>query len=227
MKIRNMGKGWKGKNILAKELICTALVLGCVLLAPPKPLCAQKIGILFSHVGQTEDYRFDWIPQFFDPLYDIFPPGLFAGGRFEGGNCYTLIHYANEVEADICKVEKGTPVDALCNTYTGQYPVHSFLEHSPFVGDGTYHHSCYPLPNPFFPLTFGDTTSDPRTGSLINGPHVDDPDAAGKGIIDFYELISFAAMKKYHALPRMKNFHRKHALKFWYGNAVPAYYGYD
>src|SRR5210317_724093 len=81
------------------------------------PCSGEKIGVLFLHDGVNEKYTINWFPQYFNNLYDFFNPGFFAGGPLEGGNCYTLIHYADEAEAAVCGVDVGTPIDALCNAY--------------------------------------------------------------------------------------------------------------
>ena len=40
----------------------------------------------------------------------VFFSGWFAGGPFEGNDCYTVIHYADEAEAAACNVAEGTPL---------------------------------------------------------------------------------------------------------------------
>ena len=92
---------------------------------------AEKIGVLFFGTGMDEEFKPDWMVGYFDHLFPVFEPGFYAGGALEGGDCYTLIHYANEDESQICGVPEGTPIDVFCNVYTdeAEYPVHSVFEH--------------------------------------------------------------------------------------------------
>ena len=182
--------------------------------------CREKIGILFLDVGTPEDHEIDWVVPFFGNLFDFFPPGFFAGGLLEGGTCYTIIHYANEAEAAICGVEEGTPIDAFCNEYTGTYSVHPILDHEE---DGSYLTDCYPLIGICYLISAGTSTIDPVTQEEIAGPIVDDPDAAGIGIADFLELMSFSRMDWHYRLPGHKNPHREMIVKWWYGNDAPGY----
>ena len=182
--------------------------------------CSEKIGILFIDVGTPEDHEIDWAVPFFGNLFDFFPPGFFAGGSLEGGTCYTIIHYANEAEAAICGVEEGTPIDAFCNEYTGTYPVHPILNHK---DDGSYLTDCYPQISICHLISLGTSTIDPVTEEEIAGPVVDDPDAAGIGIADFLELMSFSRMDWHYRLPDYKNPHREMIVKWWYGNDAPGY----
>ena len=139
---------------------------------PQSLFCAdppQKIGILFLHAGTSDEYEPDWLPQFFVPFFDIFDPGFFAGGPLEGETCYTLIHYANEVEAGICGVERNTPIDIFCNQYTGNDSIHSLLDHySDNNGSGLpdFEDDCFApgIPIPWAPLTFGHNTTNPIKG---------------------------------------------------------------
>ena len=210
-----------------KKMGVAGLVAGLVFICISLPAEAksEKIGILFTHVGQSETYAFDWIPQFFDAMYDNFEPGIFSGG-IEGGACYSLIHYADEQEAAICNVAPGTPIDALCTPYEGGYPVHSVINHVFAMGDKSFSDGCSTWPSVFFPLAFGHSTVDPATGKKIMGPHIDDPNGPGMGIADFQEFLGFSLMKKYYRLPNHRLMHRYQALRFWYGNDIPAYYGY-
>ena len=195
------------------------------------PFCAvpqKKIGILFLHAGTSDEYEPDWLPQFFIPFFDIFDPGFFAGGPLEGKACYTLIHYANEVEAGICGVEQGTPIDIFCNQYTGQYSIHSLVDHySDNSGSGLpdFEDDCFSpgVPVPWAPLTFGHNTIDPITEKKIYGPHVDDPAGTGIGIADFLEMDGFLLMDKYSRLPAGKLPYREQVLKWWLGNDAPGY----
>ena len=188
----------------------------------------KKIGILFLHAGTSDTYEPDWLPQFFVSFFDIFDPGFFAGGPLEGKSCYTLIHYANEVEAGICGVAQGTPIDIFCNQYTGNYSIHSLLDHySDNSGNGLpdFEDDCFSpgIPIPWAPLTFGHNTIDPITEEKIYGPHVDDPAGTGIGIADFLEMDAFALMEKYSRLPEGKLPYREQILKWWLGNDAPGY----
>ena len=181
----------------------------------------EKIGILFIHVGEHEDYTFGGL-QFYNVLFDVFPPGFYVGGLLEGNTCYTHIHYANEVEATICGVEEGTPIDALCNEYTGTYPVHSLLLHGP-DGDETFEDNCYsPASLPFLLLS-SHSSIDPVTGEEIIGPHIDDPSGIGIGIADQAEIGGFKNMASHYRLPNYKILNRMQSLQWWYGNDAPGY----
>ncbi len=186
----------------------------------------QKIGILLIDAGTPEGNDLRFYTDFFGGSKDIFFPGWFAGGSFEGNECYTIIHYADEAEAAVCGVAEGTPVDAFCNTYEGTYPVLSLNDLGP-DGDNSFSTDCYTFgpgvpPIAFFVLS-ADSTVDPSTGETIPGPVIQDPDAAGVGIPDFYELSTFNRMHWLYTVPEQKDPHRKVALKFFYGNEAPGY----
>ena len=208
------------------------LVVFVFSLCMPSPsFCAdpqKKIGILFLHAGTSDEYEPDWLPQFFVSFFDIFDPGFFAGGPLEGKTCYTLLHYANEVEAGICGVEQGTPIDIFCNQYTGPYSIHSLVDHyydDSGSGLPDFEDDCFApgIPVPWAPLTFGHNTIDPITEEKIYGPHVDDPAGTGIGIADFLEMDGFLLMDKYSRLPGGKLPYREQVLKWWFGNDAPGY----
>ncbi len=158
---------------------------------------AEKIGVLVLGAGMDETYKPDWIVGYMERYYQSFIPGLLTGGSLEGGSCYSLIHYANEVESAICSrvrgepVPEGTPIDIFCNKYKNmeQYPVRSTFE-EPLFGPAGYLNSCYPNIIPYFIAT-GHSTTDPATGEVIIGPHVDDPDGPGIGIADLLRCMPF------------------------------------
>ena len=213
-----------------KIFLATLLLFAFCISLPYPAHCAQKrkIGILFGGAGTPTHYRGDWPVQFFNFMFDIFDPGFFAGGPLEGKSCYTLIHYANEAEAAICGVEEGTPIDVFCNQYTGSYTVHELPYHEPPPwGDDDFRLNCFysdPFPpSVYYPLIFGNTTIDPATGSLLFGPHVDDPDGAGIGIADFLEMADFSMMDTYYRMPNHTMPYTEHLEKWWYGNAAPNY----
>lgn len=220
---------WKGKSAdkeaekthkNSKKISGTivAVLAAVLLIALQQPARAEKTGVLFLHVGETEQYQADtW--QFYKNIHDVFPAGSFAGGGFEGGNCYTIIHYANEVESEICGVAPGTPIDSFCNEYTGGYEVKSITERG-LLGDLSFFRDCYAGLFPYVYL-LGDSTIHPETGEEIIGPHVDDPDAAGRGISDFMELINFKRMEFYSEMPDMRNPHIPQLLQWWYGDDKP------
>ena len=208
----------KKKTILLLSL-ATLLFLtlpGC------NPTPQKKIGVLFGNVGTPDHYSPDWVAQFFEIMFDIFPPGFLAGGPLEGETCYTYIHYANEAESLICDVPEGTPIDVFCNKYTGTYPVHSLREHLP-SGDGTFFDDCYPHILPAAVFIGSHSTVDPFTLETIDGPHIDDPDGHGIGIADFLETVSFAQMDLYSRIPDQTLPFREQLLKWWYGNDAPGY----
>ncbi len=186
----------------------------------------EKIGILLIDVGTPEGNDLRFYTDFFGGSKDVFYPGWFAGGPFEGTDCYTIIHYADEAEGDICNVPQGTPIDAFCNEYTGAHPVLSLNDLGP-DGNNSFAADCYTFgpdvpPIAFFVLT-ADSTVDPSTGETIPGPVIQDPDAAGAGIPDFFELSTFNRMHWLYTAPGRKDTHRKVALKYFYGNDAPGY----
>jgi hypothetical protein len=185
----------------------------------------EKIGVLFISAGLSEDYSFDWRVGFFDHVYPGFPLGFLAGGPKEGGTCYTAIHYANEAEAFICGVLEGTPIDVFCNEYSGDYPVHSLLDHWP-TGDGTFFDDCYPHILPAAVFTGSHSTINPNTLEEIEGPHIDDPSGSGIGIGDFIEIAGFNGMNLHYRLPNNKQPTLRQDLKWFYGNDIPPFLGY-
>ncbi len=159
---------------------------------------------------------------------------MLTGGPFEGETCYSLIHYANEVEAAVCSqvrgemVSEGTPIDIFCNEYknTEQYPVHSIMDER-LLGASGYLSSCYPGIIPYF-IASGHSTTDPATGQVIIGPHVNDPDGPGIGVADFIEMYAFYYMT-YHYEFSAQDFrdpYRRQYLRYVLGNEIPDMYGY-
>lgn len=177
----------------------------------------EKIGVLFLGVGTDQEYSIEWAGQFMANLFDYFPAGFFAGGRLEGGDCYTLIHYANEVEAAACHVAKNTPIDAFCNEYKNEarYPVQA-LNAFWFLAN------CYADIVPFFALS-SHSTVNPSTGAQITAPVVTDPSGTGMGIADFIELSGFSWMERFSRLPGHRDVHREQLLRWWYGNDASGY----
>jgi hypothetical protein len=195
--------------------------------SPPVAQAQTKVGVLFITGGISVDYDLNWRVGFFDHLFAVWPYGFLAGGPKEGATCYTLIHYANDIESFICGVDEGTPIDAFCNEYTGTYPVHSLEDHWPadMGGDGTFFDNCYP--NILPALVFnGHSTIDPETSEEINGPHIDDPLGSGIGIADFIESTAFGFMESLYYLPNNQNPSTRQDLKWFYGNDTPAFLGY-
>jgi hypothetical protein len=203
-----------------KKRFMPFLFLLPMLLPVPRPAYAEKVGVLFLHVGETEQYRCDSI-QFQRNLFDILPPGFFAGSNVEGGSCYSVIHYADEAEAAICGVPEGTPVDIFCHEYTGSDTVHSITDHG-FFGDRTFGQHCGEGLFPYV-LELQDSTRDPVSGEDIAGPHVDDFDGPGIGIPEFLESYYFDEMRFMYRLPGKRNPQREQLLRWWYGNDAPGY----
>jgi len=189
-------------------------------LAPQQPAQAEKVGVLFLHVGETETYRFDSC-QFQYNLFDVLPPGFFAGSSLEGGDCYTIIHYADEAEAAICGVDRGTPIDSFCRKYAGSDTVHEIAADG-FFGDRTFGQRCYKGLFPYV-LLLADTTQEPVTGAEIAGPHVDDPDGTGIGVPDFLESFYFSWMHYMYRIPEHRQPQREQLLRWWYGSDAPGY----
>jgi hypothetical protein len=183
----------------------------------PEAGISEKVGVLFLGVGTDETYSVEWAAQFMSNLFDYFPSGFFAGGKLEGGDCFTLIHYANDAEAAACQVNKNTPIDAMCNVYKNEnrYPVQSLNVFS-FLAN------CYPDIVPFFALS-SHSTINPLTGAEITAPVVTDPSGTGLRIADFIETIGFNRMEWFTRLPNNKDVHREQLLRFWYGNDAKGY----
>ncbi len=213
-------------------LMLAAGFWGCIYSAG---YCAanQKIGVLVIGAGMNETYKPDWIVGYTDHFFPIFTPGMLTGGQLEGGTCFSLIHYANEAEATVCSqvsgkhISQGTPIDIFCKEYTNleRYPVHSISEHRLFGKNGFFA-DCYPGVLPYF-IASGHSTIDPSTGKEILGPHVDDPDGPGIGFADFEEQYAFTYMDYHYRLTDFIDPSRRQFLRFIYGNAAPALYGYE
>ena len=179
----------------------------------------EKVGVLMINTGTPETYEPSWMVPFFTTIFDFFPPGFFAGGTLEGGTCYTMIHYANEAEAEVCGVEPGTPIDvSVMNTREDIRSIPSLIT------------KATPMWRSFSPASFpfdvakGDATVNPDNGSIIVGPHIDDPDGAGIGIADFLEITGFSSMEAMVRRPGKKNFFREQMLRWLYGNDAPEYH---
>jgi len=207
---------------MKKHLLCAVLTI-CILLPGLSCDTREKIGILYIDVGSPEHHDLDWYVDFFQGISDIFYPGWFAGGPIDGGTCYTLIHYASEAEAEICDVEEGTPIDAFCNEYTGDYPVESLVDFGP-DGDNSFADDCYSPGFPF-PLIIlqGHSTIDPETGEEIIAPVIKDPEGTGIGIADFLEMSALARLDWLHRLPNHTDPQRELTLKMLYGNDASGY----
>jgi hypothetical protein len=200
------------------SLMMLVLSLGCIK--------NEKIGILLIDVGTPERNDLRFYTDFFGGSKDVFFPGWFAGGPFEGNDCYTVIHYADEAEAAACNVPEETPIDAFCNKYEGTYPIISLNDLGP-DGDNSFAADCYTFgptvpPIAFFVLSGGSTVN-PSNGETIAGPVVKDPDAGGAGVPDFFEVSTFSRMQWLYTLPEQKDPHRKVALKLYYGNEAPGH----
>lgn len=208
---------------MRKSVIGLAFVL--VAASPIWPKNAQaedrKVGVLFLHMGNDAEYKFDWYVQFMNNLYDFFAPGFFAGGKLEGKDCYTLIHYASEAEAAVCDVEPGTPIDAMCHVYTEEeeYPIIPLSEEGIL---GFLFNCSFDAIPAYFMLSSGHSTIAPE-GNVIIAPVVTNPHAAGQGIPDFLELLAFSWMDQIYRLPGMRDVHREQAVKWYYGNDAPGY----
>ena len=205
---------------------CVAIIVSIIAACSIGCIKKEKIGILLIDAGTPEGNDLRFYTDFFGGSKDVFFPGWFAGGPFEGTDCYTVIHYADEAEAAACDVPEGTPIDAFCNEYKGTQPIFS-LNDVGSGGDNSFAADCYTFgpgvpPIAFFVLS-GGSTVDPSTGEKIMGPVVKDPAAGGAGIPDFFEVSTFNRMQWLYTLPGRKDPHRKVALKFFYGNEAPGY----
>jgi hypothetical protein len=186
----------------------------------------EKVGVLLVIEGFEEVYRFDCIAGYLDHLFPAFPKGFLAGGPKEGKTCYTLIHYANHEEAEVCGVPEGAPIDAFGKEYRGTYPVHSLLDHLPPDDPSeSFCIECYPDLIVAMVLTYGHSTVDPVTGEKILGPHVDDPEGSGIEIADFLEMMGFKLMERYYRFPNGKLPGTRQFLKWWYGKDIPTRHG--
>lgn len=219
------------KRLLPPFIVLLGLALVCNGCWPPDPdpdptpePINEKVGILFLQVGSDETYSFDWMPQFMRNMSDFFAAGQFVGGPLEGADCYTVIHYADEVEAAICGVAQGTPIDVFCTPYTNDdtYPVQSVGD----IGLFSYIENCADKFKLFwtqFMFEGAHNTLDPATQTEIAGPIVTDPNGAGRGIEDFMEMMGFDWMRTLYHLPNRTDVHRSQLLKWWYGNDAPGY----
>jgi len=188
---------------------------------PPPPTQSEKIGVLFVGAGEAEEYGVRWLDGYFDHLFVFMPPGFFAGrSGWEGESCYTHIHFASAIEAEICNaatydgvqvINEGDPIDAWCGAHpeyegydseTGLPIVHGMLRHSKLFGDDTFRESCFDDgvsddPVVMFTLLESETENPYNTHPLgfdHLGAHVDDPNGAGIGVADFIEVASFGNM---------------------------------
>jgi hypothetical protein len=196
---------------------------------------SRKIGVLVIGSGMNETYRPDWIVGYTSHFYPSFTQGMLAGGPLEGETCYSLIHYANEAESAICSqvrgtaVPQGTPIDIFCNEYTNaaNYPVHAMFA-EPLFGKHGFLNTCYGGILPYFIFT-GHTTTDPGTGTVIVGPHVNDPNGSGIGIADFLEMYAFYYMTYHYDFgpPDYRDPYRRQFLRYVFGNDTPPLYGYS
>ena len=179
----------------------------------------EKVGVLLIIEGFPDHFNFDVFVGFFNHIFPVLPKGFFAGGPIEGETPYTLIHYANHEEAEVCGVAEGTPIDAFGNEYKGTYPIHSMEDHLTNDDHG------YPDALAAIVLTYGHSTIDPATSKEIKGPHVDDPAGSGIGIADFIEMYGFKLMKQCFYLPGNRIPTTPHYAQWWYGKDIPAHYG--
>ncbi len=127
--------------ILALSLGATLSLYGCSEDSSSDLDGQEKNGVLFFGAGLGETYAPQGTIDYMDHIFPFFPYGFYAGSPYDGGDCYTLIHYANEGEAFTCKVDEGTPIDIFCNEYTNlaNYPIHPL---SDAVDDGSFATRC-------------------------------------------------------------------------------------
>ncbi len=211
---------------MKKPIVIWPLLLFMTFVMSSGCIKKEKIGILLIDVGTPEENDLRFYTDFFGGSKDVFFPGWFAGGPFEGNDCYTVLHYADEAESAACNVPEGTLINAFCNEYPGTEPIFSLLDVGP-DGDNSFATDCYTFgpgvpPIAFFVLS-ADSTVNPYTGETIVGPVVKDPAAGGAGVPDFFEVSTFNRMHWLYTLPGRKDPHRKVALKFFYGNDAPGY----
>ncbi len=207
------------KNLLVLSVLVVVLVLTSCQRRD------EKIGVLFVGAGEAEKYGVRWLDGYFDHLFIFMPPGFFAGRTgWEGESCYTHIHFASAIEAEICNaaiydgaqvIAEGDPIDAWCEAYPeyegfGSDPeipiVHGIFRHSKAVGDDTFRENCFDDggdadPIAMYGLLESETENPYNThpsGFDHLGPHVDDPDGAGIGVADFVEVASFGNMLTYY-----------------------------
>jgi hypothetical protein len=189
-------------------LLIALLVLG---VKPVTAQSAEKVGVLVVGAGEGTTYDPRWLYGYYEHLFPFWPPGFFAGRTgWEGGACYTQIHFANAEEAEICGVPAGSAIDVFCEVHpeyagndpqTGEpYAVGIFRE-AYFLGDDTFRTDCYDDgvvdDNPTVLYTLlGSETDNPSTDWRDDlGVHVDDPNGPGIGIDDFTEQGAFNLME--------------------------------
>ena len=176
-----------------------------------------------------EEYKPDWYVGYFDHLFLFMPPGFFAGGPLEGGDCYTQIHYATLEEADICTesgipVAEGQAIDVFCNIYDpAVWDIHPLSDHLN-NGDGTFTTDCFNDEYYIFMAALsGSTTIDPVTGEEIAGAHIDG--GAGIGMADFQEVAAFNRMQDHISVfPGEKSPYRQQIVKWIFGERFQAIY---
>jgi hypothetical protein len=71
---------------------CVAIIAGLIVACSLGCIKKEKIGILLLYVGMPEGSDLRFYTDFFGGSKDVFFPGWFAGGPFEGTDCYTVIH---------------------------------------------------------------------------------------------------------------------------------------
>ena len=215
------------------------LLLIALLLLGVKPVTAsaEKVGVLVVGAGEGTTYDPRWLYGYYEHLFPFWPPGFFAGRTgWEGGSCYTQVHFANEEEAEICGVPENSIIDFNCEVHpeyegliegTSTYKAHGGVIHFPVpYGDGTFESECFDdgsdeefLPTVFFAL-LGSETQNPALPNPSAGVHVHDPLGSGLGVDDFTEQGAFGLMEA-HAV----HFSALNNENPYTGQVVEWYYG--
>ena len=213
-----MNKKLRIKTIsMAMIIACFAVLLPAAVQAVP-PI--EKVGVIIFAAGETENYDPRFSHGYYEHLFPFFPQGFMAGRPgWEGADCYTLIHFADEAEATICNVSEGTPIDIFCNARpeydipeggNADLFVHGMGRHStlgfPFTGDDTFRTDCFDDGISLDPVVlftlFGSETINPHGtrpfGTDGLGAHVDDPMGPGIGFADFVEMMAFNRMQTHY-----------------------------
>ena len=100
------------KTIKLRAIVLMFLVACFTGANPITAQSAEKVGVLVVGAGEGTTYDPRWLYGYYEHLFPFWPPGFLAGRTgWEGEECYTQVHFANEEEALICGVPEGSVID--------------------------------------------------------------------------------------------------------------------
>jgi hypothetical protein len=225
------------KNTKLRTIVLSVLAAILLGIQPLSAQSAEKVGVLVVGAGEGTTYDPRWLYGYYEHLFPFLPPGFFAGRTgWEGGSCYTQVHFASAEEAQICGVPEESIIDFNCEVHpeyegliegTNTYTAHGGVIHFPTpYGDGTFETECFDdgsdeefLPTVFFAL-LGSETQNPALPNPSAGVHVHDPYGSGLGVDDFTEQGAFGLMEA-HAV----HFSAMNNENPYTGQVVEWYYG--